>query len=79
MSGLTCPECGSVRLKVTDSRPSGDKVRRRRKCLNCAAKFTTFESHEKDAFGIRLKLTQTSEALDKLAGELKQFKNRVNL
>jgi Transcriptional repressor NrdR-like, N-terminal domain len=40
--GLTC-SCGSNILAVKDSRATLNAVRRRRKCLNCGLKFTTFE------------------------------------
>lgn len=38
-----CPECGSFKLIVSDSRPSGDYIRRRRTCLICGLRFTTME------------------------------------
>jgi hypothetical protein len=40
--GLRCPSCGGACI-VVDSRPSGDAHRRRRKCLDCDSRFTTFE------------------------------------
>ena len=41
--GLRCYLCGGKELAVKDSRPSRNAVRRRRRCLDCGAKFTTFE------------------------------------
>ena len=41
--GIRCPECGSMRNHVTDSRPSHKSVRRRRECLRCGSRFTTYE------------------------------------
>ena len=41
--GLRCYVCGGKELAVKDSRPSLNAVRRRRRCLDCGAKFTTFE------------------------------------
>lgn len=41
--GLRCYACDGRILAVKDSRPSRNAVRRRRRCLNCGAKFTTFE------------------------------------
>jgi hypothetical protein len=41
--GLRCYLCGSRYLAVKDSRPARNAVRRRRRCVNCGAKFTTFE------------------------------------
>ncbi|MGH8494981.1 MAG: transcriptional regulator NrdR [Gammaproteobacteria bacterium] len=45
---MHCPFCGHDETKVIDSRlaASGDQVRRRRQCLECAERFTTFESAE---------------------------------
>jgi transcriptional repressor NrdR len=43
-----CPFCDHPETKVIDSRLAGEgrQVRRRRECLNCAERFTTFESAE---------------------------------
>lgn len=45
---MKCPYCGFLDSKVTDSRSTetGDLIRRRRECLNCAKRFTTFERVE---------------------------------
>lgn len=42
---MRCPFCGDEDTQVKDSRPTEDKmaIRRRRFCLNCQARFTTFE------------------------------------
>ncbi|MEM6820086.1 MAG: transcriptional regulator NrdR [Pseudomonadota bacterium] len=42
---MHCPFCGHEETKVTDSRLAADggQVRRRRQCLNCRERFTTFE------------------------------------
>jgi transcriptional repressor NrdR len=40
---LHCPACGAPDSKVTDSRELEDSVRRRRECLACGQRFTTFE------------------------------------
>lgn len=42
---MRCPKCGHTESKVIDSRPSedGDAIRRRRECLSCGARFTTYE------------------------------------
>ena len=40
---MRCPECGCEESKVIDSRPTDNKVRRRRECINCATRFTTYE------------------------------------
>ncbi|MEX2201556.1 MAG: transcriptional regulator NrdR [Dongiaceae bacterium] len=42
---MRCPFCGNDDTQVKDSRPTDDNsaIRRRRQCLNCGARFTTFE------------------------------------
>lgn len=42
---MTCPFCGHRQDRVIDSRESkeGDVIRRRRECLNCERRFTTYE------------------------------------
>lgn len=40
---MKCPECGFDDSKVIDSRPTEDKIRRRRECLQCKCRFTTYE------------------------------------
>ena len=42
---MNCPFCGYNESKVVDSRPSdeGVTIRRRRECLSCGGRFTTFE------------------------------------
>lgn len=45
---MKCPLCGYFDSKVIDSRPSADgsSIRRRRECLECQKRFTTFETVE---------------------------------
>ena len=45
---MRCPFCGEPDTKVIDSRLAneGDSVRRRRECVTCAERFTTFETAE---------------------------------
>ncbi len=40
---MNCPYCGHAEDKVIDSREAGDGVRRRRQCLGCGSRFTTYE------------------------------------
>lgn len=46
---MKCPFCSSTDTKVTDSRDTDDgtSVRRRRQCLYCDRRFTTYETVEK--------------------------------
>ena len=45
---MKCPFCGSIEDKVIDSRTGkeGDVIRRRRECLKCAQRFTSYERVE---------------------------------
>lgn len=46
---MQCPFCGYPDSKVLDSRPAeeGASIRRRRECIECAKRFTTFEKVER--------------------------------
>lgn len=45
---MKCPFCANVESKVIDSRPAdeGASIRRRRECLSCRKRFTTYETVE---------------------------------
>lgn len=45
---MRCPACSAIEDKVIDSRPAdeGAAIRRRRECLACGRRFTTFERFE---------------------------------
>ena len=45
---MHCPFCAHAETRVTDSRLAGDghQIRRRRECLSCGERFTTFETAE---------------------------------
>ncbi|MCX7902980.1 MAG: transcriptional regulator NrdR [Caloramator sp.] len=45
---MKCPFCNHIETKVLDSRPTEDNtsIRRRRECLNCNRRFTTYEKVE---------------------------------
>ena len=42
---MKCPFCGYTESKVIDSRPTdeSERIRRRRECMSCAKRFTTYE------------------------------------
>ncbi len=40
---MECPYCSSSKFKVTDKRESPEGIRRRRECLKCKKRFTTYE------------------------------------
>lgn len=45
---MRCPQCSCEESKVVDSRPSenNDAIRRRRECMECGFRFTTYERRE---------------------------------
>lgn len=45
---MKCPFCGAEELKVIDSRPNSENntIRRRRECIDCGSRFTTYERIE---------------------------------
>jgi len=44
---MDCPYCSHTKSKVTDKRKSPQGVRRRRECLKCKKRFTTYEKTER--------------------------------
>ena len=89
---MKCPSCGNFESKVLDSRPSADNtsIRRRRECLACQKRFTTFETIENVAFVVvkkngnremfdRTKLVNGMiRACEKRPVSVKQIENAVN-
>lgn len=63
---MKCPVCGHLESKVLDSRPSneGASIRRRRECLSCQKRFTTFETIEIMSFMV-VKKDKTREIFDR--------------
>ena len=57
---MHCPECQHAETKVVDSRVSNDAVRRRRECLHCGGRFTTYEH----VYNSRLKVEKRSGKLE---------------
>jgi len=77
---MRCPKCGSRDDKVIDSRQSRDSssIRRRRQCLSCGYRFTTYEEIERSDLRV-VKRDRTHEPFDrrKLASSLaKAFEKR---
>jgi len=77
---MRCPKCGSRDDKVIDSRQSRDSssIRRRRECLKCGYRFTTYEEIERSDLRV-IKRDRTHEPFDrrKLAGSIaKAFEKR---
>lgn len=63
---MRCPFCGHDETKVVDSRTSEaqDAIRRRRECLSCAERFTTYERREETPLMV-VKKDGTSEPFDR--------------
>lgn len=77
---MRCPRCSTVEDKVVDSRASedGGAIRRRRECLNCGQRFTTYERLEEVPFVV-VKRSGQRESFDRgkiTAGVAAASKNR---
>jgi transcriptional repressor NrdR len=77
---MKCPYCGHKKDKVVDSRESrdGEAIRRRRECMKCSKRFTTYEQVE-HALPMVIKKDARREAFDKnkiLAGLTKACEKR---
>ncbi|MBE6602431.1 MAG: transcriptional repressor NrdR [Ruminococcaceae bacterium] len=77
---MKCPGCGYAESKVIDSRPvvEANSIRRRRECLSCQKRFTTFEVIETVPM-IVVKKNGSKELFDKqklLSGVLKATEKR---
>lgn len=77
---MKCPSCGYPESKVIDSRPieDGKSIRRRRECLECQRRFTTFEVLESVQI-IVVKKNKDKEMFDRtklLGGVLKATQKR---
>lgn len=92
---MECPFCGKIDTGVIDSRPTkeGTAIRRRRKCLACAGRFTTYESTPEQLFILLLRthagrgsttknseavLAFMSNALKGLSGEIEKLVGEVS-
>ena len=77
---MKCPNCGFTDSKVIDSRPieEGNSIRRRRECLACQKRFTTFEVIESVQILV-VKKDGTKELFDRskmLSGIMKACQKR---
>lgn len=61
---MKCPLCGFAESKVVDSRPSNSQIKRRRECLKCKQRFTTFEIIENNPIMI-IKKDGNTQPFDK--------------
>jgi transcriptional repressor NrdR len=77
---MKCPFCGHLHDKVVDSRESkeGDAIRRRRQCLSCKRRFTSYERIDEIPYMV-VKKDGRRERFDRqkvLAGVLKACEKR---
>ena len=77
---MKCRYCSSTESKVVDSRPTedGTSIRRRRECINCGKRFTTYEKIEEIPIMV-IKKDGTREPFDSekiLSGVRKACKKR---
>ncbi|MBR5410784.1 MAG: transcriptional repressor NrdR [Clostridia bacterium] len=77
---MKCPKCGYPESKVVDSRPTddGQRIRRRRECMQCGQRFTTYESIETQPLVI-IKRDRSRQVFDRnklLSGMLRACEKR---
>ena len=77
---MKCPYCFYPESKVIDSRPAddGQRIRRRRECIQCAKRFTTYESIESQPL-IIIKRDKSRQVFDRnklLSGMLRACEKR---
>jgi transcriptional repressor NrdR len=80
VSALKCPFCGYSESRVIDSRPTdeGERIRRRRECLKCSKRFTTYEIIENVPIVV-IKKDKSRETFDRnklLSGLLRACEKR---
>lgn len=77
---MRCVQCSSLKDKVLDSRMSkdGTSIRRRRECLNCGYRYTTYEQIERTELRV-MKRDGSREAINReklRSGLIKAFEKR---
>ena len=89
---MKCPYCGEIESKVIDSRPAddGSRLRRRRECLSCQKRFTTYEivetvplmvvkrDHSREAFNRQKLLNGLMRACEKRPVSYEQMEKAVD-
>lgn len=92
---MECSRCGGINNRVIDSRLAPDRVsiRRRRQCLTCSMRFTTYESTEEQILAVLIKkkashrvtknslktlLSFISHTLSDLSDETKKLMTKVD-
>ena len=64
---MRCPHCHKNGSRVVDSRPSedGSFIRRRRECIHCGFRFTTFERYEETPLLVIKKMARAKNSVAK--------------
>jgi len=75
---MKCPYCSNGEFKVTDKRSSPEGIRRRRECLSCKKRFTTYEKVERsDLYVVKKDGTREKFSREKLeSGVDRAFEKR---
>ena len=75
---MKCPYCSDLHLKVTNKRSSPEGIRRRRECLKCKKRFTTYERIEQlNVYVIKKDGRRESFSSEKIKnGLIKAFEKR---
>jgi len=64
---MNCPFCGDTKSKVTNKREAPEGTRRRRECLNCSKRFTTYEKvAQADIYVIKKNETREKFDIEKI-------------
>jgi transcriptional repressor NrdR len=76
---MNCPFCGDTKSKVTNKRETTDGTRRRRECLKCSKRFTTYErTAEVDIYVIKKNSSREKFDIQKIKKGLdKAFEKRT--
>jgi transcriptional repressor NrdR len=78
---MKCPKCRKTKSQVIDSRPAKDKfsISRRRECLACSTRFTTFEATEQKFLSVMIrKNTGSGTTLNSLKAMLNFMSNTLS-
>ncbi len=84
---MNCPFCNGTRFKVTNKRDSPDGIRRRRECLKCKKRFTTYEKIaepdmyiiKKDGSREKFEAAKLKKGLDKAFEKRPVSQDKINL
>ena len=75
---MKCPRCKAYGLSITDSRPDGETIRRRRRCLNCGYRFTTYEISNEDYRNLKDKEKDNEALIADMLSYLDEFFKKVS-